>query len=313
MISDCWWIVMKSIPAKPPQNPETSTNLSPLSLHSLSHSFASKFVISPTTTTTMSDHAAGDSESLIEKIADRIHGRDSSSSDSDDEKPPVKHHDPIVEGKEMKAAEKEKIYRLFGREKPVHVVLGGGKPADVLLWRDKKISAGAVAVATAIWVLFELLEYHLLTLVCHILIVALAILFLWSNVSTFINKAPPHIPEVQIPELAVLEFVSVLRLEINESIALLRQIASGKELKKFLAVIGGLWVVSIVGSWFNFLTLFYTLFILLHTVPVLYEKYEDQVDAFAEKAGIELKKHYAVVDEKVLSKIPRGPLGRKLE
>ncbi|KAL9268164.1 Reticulon-like protein [Drosera capensis] len=265
----------------------------------------------------MSDHGAGDSESLIEKIADRIQGRDSSSSDSDDEKPPVKQHDPIVEAADMKAAEKERekkrIYRLFGREKPVHVVLGGGKPADVLLWRDKKISAGGVGVATAIWVLFELLEYHLLTLVCHILMVALAILFLWSNATSFINKAPPHIPEVQIPERAVLEFVSVVRLEINESIAFLRQIASGKELKKFLAVIGGLWVVSIVGSWFNFLTLFYTLFILLHTLPVLYEKYEGQVDAFAEKAGIELKKHYAVVDEKVLSKIPRGPLGRKLD
>lgn len=41
---------------------------------------------------------------------------------------------------------------------------------------------------------------------------------------------------------------------------------------------------------------------------MFYEKYENQVDAFAEKATIELKKQYAVFDEKVLSKIPRGPL-----
>lgn len=47
---------------------------------------------------------------------------------------------------------------------------------------------------------------------------------------------------------------------------------------------------------------------LLHTVPVLYEKYEHKIDPLAEKAGIELKKRYAVFDEKVLSKIPRGPL-----
>ena len=46
-------------------------------------------------------------------------------------------------------------------------------------------------------------------------------------------------------------------------------------------------------------------------MPVLYEKYEDQVDAFAEKAMIEIKKQYAVFDEKVLSKIPRGPLKDK--
>ena len=51
-----------------------------------------------------------------------------------------------------------------------------------------------------------------------------------------------------------------------------------------------------------------TAFVLLHTVPVLYEKYEDQVDSFAEKATAEFKKLYAVFDAKVLSKIPRGPL-----
>ncbi|KAI3933546.1 hypothetical protein MKX01_032651, partial [Papaver californicum] len=52
-------------------------------------------------------------------------------------------------------------------------------------------------------------------------------------------------------------------------------------------------------------------FVLLHTVPVLYEKYEDQVDTFAEKAMHELKKQYVVFDAKVLSKIPRGPLKNK--
>jgi len=46
-------------------------------------------------------------------------------------------------------------------------------------------------------------------------------------------------------------------------------------------------------------------------LPVLYEKYEDKVDAFGEKAMIEIKKLYAKLDEKVLSKIPRGPLKDK--
>lgn len=52
-------------------------------------------------------------------------------------------------------------------------------------------------------------------------------------------------------------------------------------------------------------------FVFLHTVPVLYEKYEDQIDSFAEKATIEIKKQYAVFDAKVLSKIPKGPLKDK--
>lgn len=52
-------------------------------------------------------------ESLMEKIAEKIHGHDdSSSSDSDNDK---------------SSSVKDKIYRLFGRERPVHHVLGGGK------------------------------------------------------------------------------------------------------------------------------------------------------------------------------------------
>ncbi|CAI9775045.1 unnamed protein product [Fraxinus pennsylvanica] len=240
-----------------------------------------------------------EAESLIDKITDKFHGdNSSSSSNSDDEK----------DIKATAAAVKAKIYRLFGREKPVHKVLGGGKPADILLWRDKKISAGVLGVATAVWMLFELLEYHLLTLVCHILILALGVLFLWSNASTFINKSPPQIPEVILPEDIFLGVVSALRIEFNRAFAILRDISSGKDLKKFLTVIAGLWVFSILGSCWNFLTLLYICFVLLQTVPVLYETFEDQVDAFAEKAEAEIKKQYAVFNVKVLSNYLKGPL-----
>ncbi|CAN1778356.1 Reticulon-like protein B1 [Linum perenne] len=251
-------------------------------------------------------------ESLMDKISEKIHGGDDSSSDHG-------HYDNAKKSAapDSPSSMKSKIYRLFGRERPVHKVLGGGKPADVFLWRNKKISTGVLGGATAAWVLFELLEYHLLTLVCHGLILALAVLFLWSNACTFINKvsllsrSPPRIPEVHIPEDPVLQLVSALRIEINRGLGSIRDIASGKELKKFLVVIAGLWFLSIVGSWCNFLTLFYIVFVLLHTVPVIYEKYEDKVDAFGEKAWIEIKKQYAVFDEKVLSKIPKGSLKAK--
>uniref|UniRef100_A0A803R9U6 Reticulon-like protein n=1 Tax=Cannabis sativa TaxID=3483 RepID=A0A803R9U6_CANSA len=245
----------------------------------------------------MAEHtesAEAKSESLIEKITEKIHGHgDSSSSSSDSESEQVKPESP--------SSVKTKIFRLFGRERPVHQVFGGGKPADVLLWRNKKISASFLGSVTAAWIFFELLEYHLLTLVCHILIAALGLLFLWSKAHTFINKSPPRIPQVQIPEDPFLQVVSALTIEINRGFAVLRDIASGKDLKKFLMIIAGFWVLSIVGSWCNFLTLFYIAVILLHTLPVLYEKYEDKIDPLAEKATFELKKQYVVLDAKVLT------------
>lgn len=60
-------------------------------------------------------------ESLLDKIADKLHGHDSSSSsDSDSDK------------KESSSI-KDKVFRLFGREKPVHSVLGGGKRMNLSL------------------------------------------------------------------------------------------------------------------------------------------------------------------------------------
>lgn len=46
-------------------------------------------------------------------------------------------------------------------------------------------------------------------------------------------------------------------------------------------------------------------------MPVLYEKNEVKIDAFAEKAEAEITKQYAVFDAKVLSKIPKGLLKGK--
>ncbi|MBA0857713.1 hypothetical protein Goshw_016030 [Gossypium schwendimanii] len=245
----------------------------------------------------MGEHEEKHEESLMVKLAEKIHGHDSSS-DSDIDKP-------------SESSIKAKVFRLFGRERSVHHVFGGGKSADTFLWRNKKISAGVLGVATVIWVLFELLEYHLLTLVCHVLIFALVILFLWSNAYAFINKSPLCIPEVHIPKNPVIEFAEALRFETNLAFTVFRDIASGRDLKKFLYVIAGLWILSIVGSWCNFATLFYIVFVLLHTVPVVYEKYEDKVDPFAEKAMHEIKKQYVVFNANVLSKIPRGPSKEK--
>lgn len=60
--------------------------------------------------------------------------------------------------------------------------------ADAFLWRDKKVSVAFVGGATIVWAFFELLEYHLLPILCYALIVVVALLFLWSNAHIFIYK-----------------------------------------------------------------------------------------------------------------------------
>lgn len=48
-------------------------------------------------------------------------------------------------------------------------------------------------------------------------------------------------------------------------------------------------------------------FVMVLTLPLLYEMHEDQVDSYAELATVELKKHYSVLDDKVIRKLPKVP------
>lgn len=50
------------------------------------------------------------------------------------------------------------------------------------------------------------------------------------------SRTPPRIPEVRLPEEPWLQVASALRIEINRGFAVLRNIASGRDLKKFLIV-----------------------------------------------------------------------------
>ncbi|KAL6339136.1 hypothetical protein AAG906_024287 [Vitis piasezkii] len=80
--------------------------------------------------------------------------------------------------------------------------------------------------------------------VSHIFILSLAILFFWSHTTTFINKSPPRIPEVHILGDPFPWAVNALMIEINRSFSVLREIASGRDLKKSLIIIASPWVLS---------------------------------------------------------------------
>ena len=72
-------------------------------------------------------------ESLMDKISEKIHhGGDSSSSSSSSDEEEDK--EKKTKKPESPSSMKSKVYRLFGREKPVHKVLGGGKRTFLFLF-----------------------------------------------------------------------------------------------------------------------------------------------------------------------------------
>lgn len=207
-----------------------------------------------------------------------------------------------------------KLNRLFGRQEPVHKVLGGGKSADVLLWRNKKISAGVIGGATALWFIFEWLNYNFLPLVCFGMALGMLGQFLWSKASGFTNRSSSEIPKIQVPEEWFVNIAVTVGREVNRTLKFLQKIACGGNLKEFVLVVSGLVVSAMIGTWCNFLTVIYIGFVAAHTLPVLYEKYEDEVDGFVENLLGSMTHHYKKIDARVLSKMPtRKYWGKKHE
>ncbi|CAN6571289.1 unnamed protein product [Malus baccata var. baccata] len=149
--------------------------------------------------------------------------------------------------------------RLFGRQKPVHHILGGGKSADVLLWRNKKISASVLTAATIVWVLFEWLNYHFLTLVGFALILGMLAQFLWSNFSGIINsgRSPSKVPRLVLPKDLFVNIAISIGAEINRGLAFVQDVACEGNVKQFIMVLVSLLIAAMIGSWCNFLTVLY--------------------------------------------------------
>ncbi|KAA8545822.1 hypothetical protein F0562_020727 [Nyssa sinensis] len=196
------------------------------------------------------------------------------------------------------------------RRSSVHQALGGGAVADVLLW--KRWCAGVVLLATAatLWFLFEQAGYNLLSFVAIVLLLDVVILFSWAKSATLLNRPLPPLPHLEVSEESVLRAIDATRGCINHALSVARDIAVDGNFKVFLQVAFGLWVISYIGSFFNFLTLVGIAVLLSLSVPVLYDKYQDQVDDKLIRAHKIIQTTYRKLDDNILRKIPI-PLNKK--
>ncbi|PON86983.1 Reticulon [Trema orientale] len=197
--------------------------------------------------------------------------------------------------------------KLFGHERPLHSTFGGGKVADVLLWRNKKLSAAILAGLTITWFLFEVAEYHFVTLLCHILLITMVALFIWFRTAWLINWTPPDMDQIRLPEATCMSFFK----NINWVLLKFYEISSGEDLRLFFLAICSLWMLSVIGTYVSTLNLFYIVVLCMETLPTLYERHRTEVGNLANKIYRKSKKLYRKFEHTVLDKIPRGPVKEK--
>ncbi|KAK1312683.1 Reticulon-like protein B12 [Acorus calamus] len=201
--------------------------------------------------------------------------------------------------------------RLFHRQRSLHQILGGGTLADVILWRRRNAALGILSVTLAAWVVFERSGYTLLSFVANVLLLLVSILFVWAKSAAILNRPPPPLPELKIAEEVVQEVTAFVHTRLNSVLSVSQDIALGKDSNLFFKVAGCLWVISVVGSLTDFLTLGYTTLLIVLTVPMLYEKYEDHIDRYTMVAYTEARQLYARLDEEVLSKVRKYILEKR--
>ncbi|KAL2489216.1 Reticulon-like protein B11 [Forsythia ovata] len=185
----------------------------------------------------------------------------------------------------------------------VHLALGGGAVADVLLWRKWCGSVSLLVGSTALWFLFERAGYNLLSFISNVLLLLVAILFFWAKSASLLNRPLPPLPNLEVSEEIVIKAADKMRVWVNFALSIARDISIGGNLRLFIQVALGSWIVSCIGSFFNFLTLLYIGILLSLSLPVLYDKYQNQIDDQLTVAHNIIQTQYRKIDDRVLRKI----------
>ncbi|KAK3003574.1 hypothetical protein RJ639_019980, partial [Escallonia herrerae] len=197
-------------------------------------------------------------------------------------------------------------YRLFGRQSTVHQIMGGGKAADVILWKRQHISFAIIVVSTVAWLVFERSGLSFLTICSNVFLILIVLLFLRANYDVSRNKQLQTLPELLVSEEMVNNAAASFRVKINYALLMAHDITLGKDFRLFFKAVVGLWLLSVIGSLISFFTLAYIGTILFVTLPALYNRYEEHVDRYAGLIHQKLSKHYKVADESVSSRFPRS-------
>ncbi|AEE76243.1 Reticulon family protein [Arabidopsis thaliana] len=184
--------------------------------------------------------------------------------------------------------------------------------ADLLLWRNRTGAVILLISSTGFWFLFERAGYNLLSFVSNVLLLLVAIFFLWAKSATVLNRPLPPVPNMEIPEEFANKAADDLRVWINYVLSIASDITIARNPIRLLQVFFHhlwqticciflflhvmyltvhisfvfavkqvslvLWAISYVGTLINSLTLVYIGVLLSLSFPIVYEKYQDHID-----------------------------------
>ncbi|KAK3204383.1 hypothetical protein Dsin_018429 [Dipteronia sinensis] len=174
-------------------------------------------------------------------------------------------------------------YCKFNEQSKVEKLLGGGKVADILLWRDEKKSFTCFLAMFLLFHWFFLCERTFISSAAKLLLLVSIILFgygiLPSNIFGF-KVQRISLSCFEISETVMKDAIATIALLWNKGLHYIESLAKGVDWNNFFKVAVSLYFVKLILSWSSTAVIGVAL-VLAFTVFFVYEQYELEIDGLA--------------------------------
>ncbi|CAL1408763.1 unnamed protein product [Linum trigynum] len=176
--------------------------------------------------------------------------------------------------------------------------------SDIVLWRRPISSALVVSVATATWVLFEVYEFNIVTVVSWVGLAVVASLYLYGHLYRIFRKEEPDLMDRQfLREERVVEAAKSAGSSIELVLQCLVRMSTNGDWRVLAHLVAVLWFVAYVGNLVDFLTLIYSGVVMVMTLPLVYKKNEGRILQSGVAAQMKALEVLTVVNETVIRRV----------
>ncbi|XP_059815773.1 reticulon-1a isoform X5 [Hypanus sabinus] len=179
---------------------------------------------------------------------------------------------------------------------------------DLLYWRD--IKQTGIVFGSVLLLLFSLTQFSVVSVIAYLALAALSATIsfrIYKSVLQAVQKTDEGHPfkayldlDTTLSEEQIQKYADSALVYVNSTVKELRRLFLVQDLVDSLKFAVLMWLLTYVGAIFNGLTLMIMAVVSMFTLPVVYEKYQAQIDQYL---GL-VRTHVNSVVAKIQAKIP---------
>ncbi|XP_026134047.1 reticulon-1-A-like isoform X4 [Carassius auratus] len=182
-----------------------------------------------------------------------------------------------------------------------------GQVVDLLHWRDLKQSG--LVFGSVLLLLFSLTQFSVVSVIAYLALAVLSATIsfrVYKSVLQAVQKTDEGHPfkaylevEIALSGDQIMKYVDKTQLYINSTMKELRRLFLVQDLIDSIKFAVLMWLLTYVGALFNGLTLLILVVVSMFSVPVVYEKYQTQIDQYLGLVRTQVNSIMGKIREKV--------------